>query len=437
MFTYENCKQVPQNPYSVRALLLRGGERLPVLVALATGEPLFEATVYALCELRATNKASNTIDQVLRSIMLLQLFLDSSNIDIEARLRRGDVFSLSEIDELVRQCRRPVADQLKADSAPRSCRPARAGAAEVVRLVQRQVAPVEVAGHTAANRVRVIRDYLDWLVRYRMARYQVGAVDGASLWDEWKRCRVALDARMPRHKGRNTIGQREGLPREVTANLLSVTAPDSPNNPWLGEATRVRNFLLVRWLHDLGLRRGELLNVKISDINFQSEEVTVARRADDPGDPRRGQPKVKTRDRTIPLSSNLCGLTHDYVTRTRRSIEGARRHPFLFVAMGTGAPLSLSSVNDVFAELREAFPGEFDALTPHVLRHTWNDRFSETMDNAKVPDADEERMRSFLMGWSPTSKTAAKYTRRHIRLKAERVSLAMQAKQAEGVPHDD
>jgi len=369
--------------------------------------------------------------------MLLQLFLDSNNIDIEARLKRGVVLSLNEIDELVRQCRRPVAAQLKANSASHSRRPIRAATAEVIRLVQRQIVSVEVAGHTAANRVRVIRDYLDWLVRYRLPCYQTDAVGGTWLWDEWKRCRDALDARVPRHKGRNAIGQREGLPTEVTAHLLNVMAPDSPQNPWRSEATRIRNYLLVRWLHDLGLRRGEVLNVKISDINFQSEEVTVARRPDDPADPRRGQPKVKTRDRILPISSNLCGLTHDYVMTIRRSIEGARRHPFLFVAGGTGAPLSLSSLNDVFAELRRAFPGEFDRLTPHVLRHTWNDRFSETMDNAKVSESDEERMRSFLMGWSPTSITAARYTRRHVRLKAERVSLAMQASQAEGVPHDD
>ncbi|EJM8830235.1 site-specific integrase, partial [Pseudomonas aeruginosa] len=106
-------------------------------------------------------------------------------------------------------------------------------------------------------------------------------------------------------------------------------------------------------------------------------------------------------------------------------------------AMGTGAPLSLSAVNVIFAELRNAFNGEFDAVTPHVLRHTWNDRFSDVMDKLKVSEAEEERMRSFLMGWAPTSKTSASYTRRHIRLKAQQVSLAMQSKQAEGVLSDD
>lgn len=262
-----------------------------------------------------------------------------------------------------------------------------------------------------------------------MARYQPGAIETERLWNEWTFCKGALNVRLPRHKGRNTIGQREGLQPEVAERLLSVTSPISPENPWKGKGTRIRNALQVRWFCELGLRRGEVLNVKISDINFQSEELTVVRRADDPQDPRKDQPLVKTRDRKIPLSPSFCKLRHEYITNTRRAPEGARRHPYLFIAMGTGAPLSLSAVNAIFAELRNTFNGEFDAVTPHVLRHTWNDRFSDIMDNAKVSEAEEERMRSFLMGWAPTSKTSVNYTRRHVRLKAQQVSLAMQAKQ--------
>lgn len=425
------------NPYAVKTLVLTSGERLPVLIALATGAPLFEPSVYVLSEIRATNRASNTIDQVLRSIMVLHLFLDSSGIDLERRIRQGAVFRLSELDELVRHCRRPVVDQLKCNSIPTSRQSVRRSGAESVRLVQRQVAPAEVAGHTAANRVRVIRDYLDWFVRYHMARFHSAATEGERLWYEWTSCKEALNARLPRHKGRNTVGQREGLQPEVVEKLLNVTSPTSPENPWKGKGTCIRNALLVRWFYELGLRRGEVLNVKISDINFQSEELTVVRRADDPEDPRKDQPLVKTRDRKIPLSPDLCKLTREYITNTRRATEGARRHPFLFIAMGTGAPLSLSAVNAIFAELRNAFNGEFDAITPHVLRHTWNDRFSDMMDTLKVSEAEEERMRSFLMGWAPTSKTSVNYTRRHIRLKAQQVSLAMQSKQIEGALSDD
>lgn len=409
-----------QTSYVVKTVVLSSGERLPMLVARSTGIPLHEPTLYVLSEVRAINRASNTIEHALRSIMVLQLFLDASRIDMSSRFRERQVFSLTEIDRLVQYCRQPLVREISR---------------KIAHLTQKN-ALNGVAGHTAANRIRAIRDYLDWFVRYYMVRYS-SHVEGVVFWKDWERCRDALNARMPRHKGRNVIGRREGLPLEIVERLLSVTSPSSSENPWKSISIRIRNNLIIRWFYELGLRRGELLNIKITDIDFRSEELIVARRADDLDDPRKDQPLVKTRDRKIPLSSALCRLTHNYITKTRQKIEGARRHPFLFVAMGTGKPLSIGAVNAIFAGLREAFRGEFDGLTPHVLRHTWNDRFSEIMDKTDIPASEEERMRSFLMGWSPSSKTAENYTRRHIRLRAQQVSLEMQAAQAESLSNDD
>ena len=58
-------------------------------------------------------------------------------------------------------------------------------------------------------------------------------------------------------------------------------------------------------------------------------------------------------------------------------------------------------------------------LHPHMLRHTWNDRFSAAIDRntppgGHTPEASEERIRNFLMGWSPNSNMADGYSRRHI-----------------------
>ena len=83
------------NPCAVKTLVLSSGERLPVLIALATGVPLFGPSIYVLSEIRATNRASNTIDQLLRSIMVLQLYLDSNQIDIEERIQDGGFYPVS------------------------------------------------------------------------------------------------------------------------------------------------------------------------------------------------------------------------------------------------------------------------------------------------------------------------------------------------------
>ncbi|MGR2680497.1 tyrosine-type recombinase/integrase [Chromobacterium haemolyticum] len=218
------------------------------------------------------------------------------------------------------------------------------------------------------------------------------------------------------------------MPRETAECLLSAIAKNSTENPWTYDFTKTRNELMFRWLHAFGLRRGELLNVRVSDIDFREETVTIVRRPDSSDDPRTAQPLVKTRDKILPMSPDLCRLTYDYVMDTRRLLAGARRHGYLFVATKTGAPLSLSALNKCFSFLRSRIPDLPDDLSPHVLRHTWNDNFSEAMDRTKTPEAEEQKMRSYLMGWSETSGTAVNYTRRHIRQKANQISLLMQSK---------
>ncbi|MDE1712307.1 hypothetical protein PWG14_06110 (plasmid) [Chromobacterium amazonense] len=158
------------NPYTIRTLMLASGERLPVLLDRETGFPLVEPTLYSVTEIRARNQASNTLEQVLRSILVFQLFLDLRHIDLDERLRQGQVLELGEIDELVRLCRLPV-ELLVAQLTPTPKRhtPPRVTSLEPFRL-HPTVHLEEVSASTAANRVRVIRDFLNWLVKLRLSR---------------------------------------------------------------------------------------------------------------------------------------------------------------------------------------------------------------------------------------------------------------------------
>lgn len=426
------------NRYSVKTLVLGSGERLPVLLSSATGQPLFEPTIYSLVELRATNKATSTIGHMLRSVMVLLLFLDARRVDLDERIRSGQVLEISEIDALARFCRLPLDQQTdSSDMRERDTLRPRVASMEKIRFAKQMPPRAEVCAHTAANRIRVIGDYLDWLVKARLSTFATTSNLHTKLLSASQRCKDALKSRVASPMRRNTIGQREGAAPEVVARLLEVVSPSSPNNPWISDHVKARNELIVHWMLGLGVRRGELLNIKISDIDFRREEVTIARRADDPVDPRRDQPRVKTRDRKLPLSTGLCQMAHDYVINVRCKIDGARKHEFLLVADRTGGPMSLSSLNKAFVYLRENCSGIPGNLEPHVLRHTWNDSFSERMDKAGTTEAEEQQMRSFLMGWSPTSDSAATYTRRHVRKKAQQVSLEMQAKQVKGMQGDE
>jgi integrase len=409
--------------YRVKTIVLSSGERLPVLLD-REGQPLFDATLFALTEVRAKNAAANTVGAVLRALMVFNLCLDARGIDLDARLGAGNVLSLGEVEDLGRLCRRPLADLAALFGA---------GAAEKAttslekaRMKRLADSPAEVVPGVAATRLHYIRAYVQWVAAERLSRHGLDPAVAARLRDSAQLVSDAIESRIPRDAGRNALEQREGLSDEDVAELLRVTDPASPDNPWRDQHTRYRNALLVRWLLHLGLRIGEALGVCNFDIVAYQREVTIHRRADNADDPRREQPLAKTRARVLPLSAELLAQTQSYILGHRAALPWAKKHPFLFVASRTGRPMTLAAAKKIFQELREKCPLLPRNLSAHVLRHTWNDAFSAKMDSAGVTPENEKQARSYLMGWSPTSDTAAAYTRRYVRAKAREVSLALQ-----------
>ena len=224
---------------------------------------------------------------------------------------------------------------------------------------------------------------------------------------------------------------REGLDHKTEAHIMTITKPDHPDNPFTQSFSKVRNSLMFSWFDELGIRRGELAGVRVRHLRERMTKVEIVRRSDDPTDPRADQPNAKTLERILHLSAPTAGATREYILNHRRHIPGATKHDFLFVATGTGKPLSCSAINKVFQRFRERIPiPHLTAVTPHVFRHTWNDRFSEAVDSQEtgMSETAEQEARSYWMGWSPTSQTAATYTKRHVREKTAKIMKDMQKK---------
>jgi integrase len=359
--------------------------------------------------------------------MVLYLVLGRLKIDLDERLGQARLLELGEIEELVRWCRLPLDAFTEEEEQPKLA--SRVVSLEKVRMKSTAPGPAEVDPNTVAIRIHYIRDYLKWRADGHMLKLGRNRADPSlsNLKINSEIVLRSLDERIPPSTGRNTVGQRQGMSETELATLIDVIQPGSPENPWKGDHAKERNALIVRWLLGLGIRRGELLGVRVSDVDFQANEVLIARRADDLDDPRANEPNTKTRDRLLSLEEDLAVLTRRYVTGARRHIEGARKHDYLFVANGTGAPLSFSALNKIFVILRTKCPNLPDDLSPHVFRHTWNDEFSAVMDKRQVAEEAEKKMRSQMMGWSETSGTAAVYTRRHTEKKAKEASLALQS----------
>ena len=88
--------------------------------------------------------------------------------------------------------------------------------------------------------------------------------------------------------------------------------------------------------------------------------------------------------------------------------------------------MTLRGLDKVFATLRHVEPKALKGLSPHTLRHTWNDNFSALMEQQQISEAEEKKLRSYLMGWKESSSTSQQYTKRYTERKARSVALDLQ-----------
>lgn len=413
--------------YRVKTIKLESGERLPLLLSKETGLPLWDPTLFILTTLRAANLAANTLAQAARAVMVAHQIFDFLDIDLNDRMLKGRLLTLGEIEALVKfsALRQEELDSLLETQITDK---KNAQIVSLQKMTKRAVSkrPKVVSPETKTIRLLYIRNYILWLVSGRRLKLDVSHKHYEALNEAARVVVGSINERMPEQSYEPS--SRQGVSPEVRARMLEAIKPDSPDNPWKNKHVRARNQLIFLWLLSLGLRNGELLSIYAQDVNLRSREVVVVRRPDNPEEVRQNAPLVKTRGRLLALGPDLSELTRAYLIGFRSKIKAARHHPYLFVAMGTGAPLSKSALKKLFRELRTQVPGLPDDLSPHVLRHTWNDDFSALMDAHRVPPEEEEKMRRQAMGWAPNSKMAATYTKRHVQRKANQASLAMQEK---------
>ncbi|WP_328807355.1 tyrosine-type recombinase/integrase [Paraburkholderia elongata] len=345
-----------------------------------------------------------------------------AKVNLLDRLAEGRFLSVAELNRLASAAQYRVQD-LDADAQDESksnvIHIARMGLRRKSGVSERQ--PVDVG--TQASRLRYIADFLAFISDYVGSTLPKEAK--RELKAESEQALTAFREHVPPVSRRAKLNSRVGLSQEEEDRLVSVVHPDSPDNPWDRGFVRQRNWLIVVLLLATGMRRGELLGLQIGDLHPSQPKLLIIRRADAVEDPRRIQPNTKTYDREIELTPAIMRKLWSYINKVRRKIKAARAIPQVIVS-DEGAPLSQASIDKIFAQLREACPGLPVTLTSHVMRHTWNERFSEQAETMGLTDAVEEKARNSQQGWSDNSKMAAIYTRRHTAKKGREISLKLQ-----------
>lgn len=419
--------------YRIKVLVMESGERFPLIVRASDNEPLFEPTAFLSRERRPNGLAFSTLRAYAEAIRFLLTWADCAGIDLQQRLNEGQILDLHEVEALAGSARRGVDDLHRAT-------PTRDAALQALRLITPERARRR-AGRSSSvvdpavtgTRLRYIADYLEWLAKSKRHRLRADSVLAATLDKAIDEVPKTLRARVPIAGNRNPDTQREGLPEDVQERLLQVTASDSVENPFRKKFARDRNELIVLILYHLGLRQGELLKLKIDKAHFDARKrlLYVTRSPDDPADPRADAPQAKTRARKLELSDRLTKKILDHIVNHRRHRPNSGRHAFLFVS-NSGDPLSKSALSKIFVTIRISKSDLPDHLSPHPLRHTFNENLSEMFDKDGVTDENEKRLRSYLNGWSETSNTAAIYLRRRTRKNAQKIGVDLQNKLNEG-----
>jgi integrase len=388
----------------IRPTRLDTAERLPFLLN-SQGIPMYFPLLWVLTERRAIGLATSTIEADLIAIKDLYCWSDLRGIPIENRFAERKILQPHEITSLF--------DYIK-----------------INKLQQTALSKKTINGpryssskHSAIKIKRVIQ-YIGWLSDPITQKQPQNIHDGYE--NSRNNMLSRMNAKAPISKNRNSLFGRTSLSEEQVAGLLEFFQSQPPKVTQESNYTWKRDRLILKMLLLCGIRRGELAGIKINNIDPRFGKILIPRSPDDPDETRKHQPATKTNDREIPVSTTLMNEIQEYIFHYRRQKSLSKTHPYLFVSVRTGKPISLAGINNIFRSIRRLNLNISKTLSPHVLRHSFAVNYVQKMENDGVQFSRQAQALSEAMGWRQGSGTEAIYLKRHTKKQADMIHLSIQ-----------
>lgn len=417
--------------HKLETLVFENGERLPILME-EDGMPHLYTTLWIVINKRG--KSVSAIDGMLRAVKWLSEWEKLQGRCLISEFKEAHFLNDSDLASLKRH--------FKINQKQYSTR-AKAKKSNVISLdgglpkLESALMSVGTAHHY--HQMTAVAEYLDFVAKaVNKHRNDVQVMNAIE--------KMTRDFKKLRPKGKSKKAKSDGklnLPEGLLDEFMHVAHVDNFRNPFVNPVIRKRNHLMFLLLRELGIRRGELLSLMITrmDLNSSKPKLWVTRTHDEKIDSRKKQPLAKTLERELPLRVKTAQLIEDYILNERAATPNAKKHPFLFVThrkcATQGQPLSLSAFdNNVVTAMKEVDP-KFSIIHPHLFRHEYNVALSRKIDanNAlviagdttkkKIEEGEEAKIRMHLMGHS-SEKSGDIYNKRHIKEKADEISLADQ-----------
>jgi integrase len=390
-----------ESKYICHTALFSTGERFPILLYRDSYQPVVLATRYIIDE-RRDNKKCGTILCDIRVLRWFYEWCDDRTIRVEERLRNGEMLTKAEITGFCRYLK----SSRKRSIIGSIGTPDKA----------KESSSLILSPLTFDSYVSVAERFLLW-----------AAYEFIPLKTPEDNVRETLRAAIKRIErsfrnarvGGHTACSRYGLTREEIESIRQVIKPGAELNPFK-KATQFRNYLIFELMLATGIRRGELLKIKLNHLPLGSKTtLSIVKSPDDKEDPRRLEPQVKTRMREIPLVKQLRVALWKYVQKHRKPGTS----DYLFTSMRGGVPLDQGAVNFIFDHLIEScFQHLKGRLSPHVLRHTFNELLLEEAREQDLTEEQIKELQRYLNGWSEQSVMPSIYTRRVIEEQANEIA---------------
>lgn len=349
------------------------GNQLPILLD-EDGLPIPAPNEFVLSR-RAL--ATNTLTRNLNELAALYKWFSREGIDPVQRIASADSFKEAEIrGSLIEHLRRDLSNY-------------------------RTVKKLVVSPLTFNQRLTTVRQYLGWLYEIYLGSMPHSDLRYERIRDQKNRLMLWLESAFINAPPSNK-GLAKGLSDNQVKFLIKILDPNESIFFGRDPAVRFRNYISIMIMLNYGLRPGELLSLRVQDIEFGAiSAIRITRRPDDPQDVRRPRPKIKRNGRVLPIDNPDFARHLDAYIMTWRDLLEAKSDAAsdYLILSDEGKPLSQSSITQFFQIIRNRFPNELPTnLTAKSLRHTFSSNMEKQLRELGVQEDKRAEALAYLRG---------------------------------------
>jgi integrase len=357
----------------VETITHESGDLLPLLLD-GDGLPIPAPNEFIISR---RSLSPNTLTRNLRELSVLYLWLENENIDLESRISNKLFFNEAEI-------KGGLVEFLRRDHEKRQ---------KVKKLV--------VTPNTFNQRLTTVRQFLAWYFDVVIGSVPYSSNHYEQLIENRQRLLDFLETSFINAPPTNK-SQKKGLEGREIDFLLTVLNPENKQAYGRDPAVRYRNYIFTMIMLYYGLRPGELLSLRVEDVEIGAiSSIRVERRSPDLLDTRKPRPQIKRNGRVLPIDDPVFAKNLDiYITEWRDLLEDkSDKESDYLILSDDGEPLSQSSITQFFQLLRKKYSNDLPShLTSKALRHSFSSQMERTLRNSGMEEDKRKQALAYLRG---------------------------------------